>query len=138
MIISSYKMINMNLQEQTKRIKEMMGLNENVFLRRRINTEALDSIFNEELSQWISNVKEDMRGRNVRRSFSKQFDNGEVTPPVFAMMIHAVILRTIDAIHPELISGREDFPYDEIFQALIDRYSNQMEQAYNDNFGRLQ
>lgn len=62
----------------------------------------------------------------------------KLPPPVFANMIHAVISMTIDAIHPELFSGREDFSYniyDEIFQSLTDRYFNQMEQAYNDNFG---
>jgi len=118
----------MNLQENIDRIKEMMGINENVFLRRRINTEVLDSIFNEQLSYWISHVKEDMSRRNIEK----------LPPPVFANMIHAVISWVMDEIHPELISGREDFPYDEIFQSLTDRYYNQMEQAYNEHFGGLQ
>ncbi len=64
-------------RENIERIKEMMGLNENVFLRRRINTEVLDLIFNEQLSYWISNVK------GTRRS--------NLPPPVFANMIHVVI-----------------------------------------------
>ena len=115
----------MNLRENIDRIKEMMGLNENVFLRRRIPIKVLDDSFNESLSHWISNAQETIR-------------RGKLPPPVFANMIHAVISMTIDAIHPELISGREDFPYDEIFQSLTDRYFNQMEQAYNDNFGGLQ
>ena len=57
-------------------------------------------------------------------------------PPVFANMIHAVISMTIDAIHPELIKNKiiEEFSYDEVFQSLTDRYFNQMEQAYKDNF----
>ena len=103
-----------------------MGLNENVLFRRRINTEVLDLIFNEQLSYWISHVKEDMSKRN------------KTTPPAFANMIHTVISWIMDEIHPELISGREDFPYDEIFQSLTDRYSNQMEKAYNDNFGGVE
>ena len=111
----------MNLRENIDRIKEMMGLNESVFLKRRIPIQLLDDSFNESLSYWISSVKESMR-RN------------KLPPPVFANMIHAVISMTIDAIHPELISGREDFPYDEIFQSLTNRYFNQMEQAYKDNF----
>jgi hypothetical protein len=114
----------MNLQENIDRIKEMMGINESVFLKRRIPTKLLDDSFNESLSYWISHVKEDMRRRNIEK----------LPPPVFANMIHAVISMTIDTIHPELISGREDFPYDEIFQSLTNRYFNQMEQAYNDNF----
>jgi len=117
----------MNLQENIDRIKEVMGLNENIFFRRRINTEVLDSNFNEQLYQWISHVKEDMSRRNIEN----------LPPPVFGNMIHAVISWLMDEIHPELISGREDFPYDEIFQFLTDRYFNQMEQAYNDNFGGL-
>jgi hypothetical protein len=115
----------MNLQENIDRIKQMMGINESVFLKRRIPTKLLDDSFNESLSYWISNAKENMRR-------SKQ------PPPVFANMIHVVISMTIDEIHPELFSGREDFPfklYDEIFQVLTNRYFNQMEQAYNDNFG---
>ena len=116
----------MNLQEQTKRIKEMMGLNENVFLKRRIPLKVLDDSFRESLTHWISRKKEEMSKRNI--------NNAEINPPVFANMIHAVISMTIDAIHPELINDREEFPYDEIFQALIDRYFSQMEQAYNDNF----
>jgi len=111
----------MNLRENIDRIKQMMGLNENVFLRRRINLEVLDSIFNEQLSSWISHVKEPRRSN--------------LPTPAFANMIHAVISWTMDEIHPELISGREEFLYDEIFQSLTDRYFNQMEQAYNDNFG---
>ncbi len=111
----------MNLRENIDRIKDMMGINESVFLNRRIPIQLLDDSFNESLSYWISSVKESMR-RN------------KLPPPVFANMIHAVISMTIDAIHPELISGREDFPYDEIFQSLTDRYFNQMEQAYIDNF----
>lgn len=114
----------MNLRENIERIKEMMGINENVFVRRRIPMKVLDDSFNESLSYWISSVKESMR-RN------------KLPPPVFANMIHAVISMTIDTIHPELFSGREDFTYDtydEIFQSLTDRYFNQMEQAYIDNF----
>ena len=106
----------------------MMGLNENVFLKRRVTQKQLDDSFNESLSYWISHVKEDMRRRNIEK----------LPPPVFANMIHAVISMTIDEIHPELFSGSEDFPfklYDEIFQSLNNRYFNQMEQAYNDNFG---
>lgn len=104
------------------------NLNENIFFRRRINTEVLDSIFNEQLSYWISHVKKDMSRRNIEK----------LPPPGFAIMIHAVISWIMDEIHPELISGREDFPYDEIFQFLTNRYFNQMEQAYIDNFGGLQ
>lgn len=114
----------MNLRENIDRIKQMMGLNESAFLRRRIPPEVLDSIFNEQLSYWISHVKETMSRRNIEK----------LPPPVFANMIHAVISWTIDEIHPELIYDREEFPYDEIFQSLTDRYFNQMEQAYNDNF----
>jgi len=112
----------MNLRENIDRIKEVMGINESVFLKRRIPIKLSDDSFNESLSYWISNAKETMR-------------RGKLPPPVFANMIHAVISMTIDEIHPELISGREDFPYDEIFQSLTDRYFDQMEQAYNDNFG---
>ena len=111
----------MNLRENINRIKEVMGINESVFLKRRIPIKVLDVSFNESLSYWISNAKETMK-------------RGKLPPPVFANMIHAVISMTIDAIHPELISGREDFPYDGIFQSLTDRYFNQMEQAYKDNF----
>jgi len=114
----------MNLRENIDRIKEMMGINENVFLRRRINTQVLDEIFNEQLSYWISNVK------GTRRT--------NLPPPVFANMIHVVISWVMDEIHPALIASREDFPYDEIFQSLTDRYYNQMEQAYNELFGGLQ
>lgn len=115
----------MNLSENIKRLQSLMGLNESVFLKRRVTLKQLDDSFNESLSHWISHVKETMSRRNIEK----------LPPPVFANMIHAVISMTIDAIHPELISGREDFPYEEIFQSLTDRYFNQMEQAYNDNFG---
>jgi len=115
----------MNLRENIDRIKEMMGLNESAFLRRRIPPEVLDSIFNEQLSYWISHVKEDMSRRNMEN----------LPPPVFANMIHAVISWIMDEIHPELIYDREVFPYDEIFQSLTEKYMDQMEQAYNDNFG---
>jgi len=118
----------MNLRENIDRIKEIMGLNENVFFRRRINTEVLDSIFNEQLSQWISHVKEDMSRRNIEN----------LPPPVFGNMIHVVISWVMDEIHPELIHERESFPYDEIFQSLADRYYNLMKQAYKDNFGGVE
>jgi hypothetical protein len=121
----------MNLQENINRIKEVMGgINESVFLRRRIPTKLLDDSFNESLSYWITNVKETMRRQNLDK----------LPPPVFANMIHAVISMTIDEIHPELFSDREDFPYklyDEIFQSLTNRYFNQMEQAYNEHFPTL-
>jgi hypothetical protein len=114
----------MNLRENIDRIKEMMGLNESVFLKRRIPIQLLDDSFNESLSYWISSVKESMR-RN------------KLPPPVFANMIHAVISMTIMKSTLNLSLQVGDFTYnqyDEIFQSLTNRYFNQMEQAYNENF----
>jgi len=117
--------IFMNLQENIVRIKQMMGLNESVFLKRRVPLKQLDDSFNESLSYWISNTKE-----RIRR--------GDDRPANFGNMIHAVISMTIDEIHPELIADREDFPYDEVFNSLTEKYMDQMEQAYNDNFGGVE
>jgi len=101
----------------------MMGLNESVFLKRRVTPKQLDDSFNESLSYWISNTKARMR-----------YDD---RPANFGNMIHAVISMTIDEIHPELIADREDFPYDEVFDSLTEKYIDQMEQAYDDNFPPL-
>jgi len=111
----------MNLKENINRIKEMMGLNENGFLKRRVSLKQLDDSFNESLSYWILNTQE-----RIKR--------GDNRTPLLGNMIHAVISMTIDAIHPELIYDREEFPYEDIFHSLTDRYFNQMEQAYKDNF----
>lgn len=99
----------------------MMGLNENVYLKRRIPLRKINDSFNESLSYWILNTKE-----RIKR--------GDNRAPLLGNMIHAVISMTIDELHPELISDREDFPYEEIFQSLTEMYMDQMVQVYNDNF----
>lgn len=101
-----------------------MGLNESSFLKRRVTPKQLDDSFNESLSYWISHTKERMR-------------RGDDRPANFGNMIHAVISMTIDEIHPELIADRKDFPYDQVFNSLTEKYMDQMEDAYNHNFPPL-
>ena len=108
----------MNLQEQTNRIKQMMGIDESVFLKRRVSMNELSHAFKDALNY-------------ATLQLHSKKSRGESTPlPSFA---NSVISMTIDEIHPYLISDREEFPYNEVYQYLADTFKDQIISTYEMN-----
>jgi hypothetical protein len=107
----------MNLQEQISRIQEVMGVNESSFLRRRVDVNLLDDEFIRYLN-YITNY------------FLKKRDNGEEIE--FYDFKRRIIDGIMDNFHGELSNwGQNDFPYDEIYDFLLERYLPRIESRYN-------
>jgi hypothetical protein len=101
----------MNLQENIQRIKEVMGLKESKYLLRRIGIENINSAIEDGL-----------------KYESKRFtiDMGLTT------FIERVIDAAMDDLHPKLIWGREEFPYDEVYDFLMEKYLDKIVKIYNE------
>ena len=100
--------IKMNLQENIKRIQEMMGVNESSFLRRRIDITLIDIEFDHYLSYMSDNF------------LSRLNDGREIN---FDDFKRRIIDGLMDSYHGEFSSwGENEFPYDEIYDFLLERY----------------
>lgn len=108
----------MNLHEQTDRIKQMMGITESVFLKRRVSMNELSHAFDDALNYATLQLHSQKR-------------RGQSTP--LSTYASSVITMTIDEIHPQLISDRDGFPYDEVFQYLSDTFKDQIISTYEMN-----
>lgn len=108
----------MNLQEQTNRIKQMMGITESVFLKRRVSMNELSHAFKDALNY-------------ATLQLQSQKSRGQSIP--LSNYARAVISMIIDDIHPQLINHRDDFPYDEVFQYLADTFKDQIISTYEMN-----
>lgn len=98
----------MNLQEQVSRIKEMMGVNESSFLRRRVDITLMDIEFADYLNYMSDNF------------LSRLNDGMEVN---FDDFKRRIIDGLMDSYHGELSNwGENEFPYDEISDFLLERY----------------
>ena len=87
------------------------NIRESIFFRRRVDERLLDYEFIEVLDD-VSDV--------VR------------TPISLSSFKNRVISIFMDSYHGELSDyGRKDFPYDEVFQFLSDKYSEKIEERYN-------
>ena len=105
------------ITENIQRIKEMMGINESSFLRRRVDVNLLDDEFIRYLN-YITNY------------FLKKLDDGEEIE--FYDFKRRIIDGIMDNFHGELSNwGLDEFPYDEIYDFLLERYLPKIESRYN-------
>ena len=107
----------MNLQENIHRIQEVMGINESSFLRRRVDISSLDSDILDNL-----NYVTDIFLSNLRNGDEISFDHFK----------ERIITGIIDNYHGDLSNwGQDEFPSDEIYNFLLDRYLPKIESRYN-------
>ena len=107
----------MNLQENISRIKEMMGINESSFLRRRVDVNLLDDEFIRYLN-YITDI------------FLKKLDIEHHAN--FGDFKRRIIDGLMDSYHGELSNwGQNEFPYDEIYDFLLERYLPKIKERFN-------
>lgn len=103
-----------------KYVKEKLGLtdiNESSFLRRRVDINFLDDEFIDTLN-YVSDI------------FLREFRNGDEI--LFDHFKERIITGIIDNYHGDLSNwGRDEFPYDEIYDFLLERYLPKIESRYN-------
>jgi hypothetical protein len=105
----------MNLQEQTNRIKQMMGVNESNFFKRRLNSEEVDNEFNYSLD-YATNM------------FNHTLDVRYVSETDFKLIVMNVLM---NGFHPKLSNNDEDnYSYDEIQRFLFNHYESKIEDRY--------
>jgi hypothetical protein len=105
------------ITENIQRIREMMGINESSFLRRRVDVNLLDDEFIRYLN-YITNY------------FLKKLDDGEEIE--FYDFKRRIIDGLMDNFHDELSNwGLDEFQYDEIYDFLLERYLPKIESRYN-------
>ena len=107
----------MNLQENIQRIQEVMGINESSFLRRRVDVNLLDDEFIDTLN-YVSDI------------FLTKLDNGHHAN--FDDFKRRIIAGLMDTYHGELSNwGNNEFPYDEIYLYLLNRYLPKIKEKFN-------
>jgi hypothetical protein len=107
----------MNIQEQISRIQEVMGINESSFLRRRVDISSLDSDILDNI-----NYVTDIFLRELRDGNRMEFDDFK----------RRIINGIIDEYEGDLSNwGQDEFPFDEIYNFLLDRYLPKIESRYN-------
>ena len=103
-----------------KYVKEKLGLadiNESSFLRRRVDISLLDSELIDNL-----NYVTDIFLSNLRNGDEISFDHFK----------ERIITGIIDNYHGDLSNwGQDEFPYDQIYNFLLDRYLPKIESRYN-------
>ena len=103
-----------------KYVKEKLGLtdiNESSFLRRRVDVSTLDSDVLDNL-----NYVTDIFLSNLRNGDEISFDHFK----------ERIITGIIDNYHADLSDwGQNEFPYDEIYDFLLERYLPKIESRYN-------
>ena len=103
-----------------KYVKEKLGLtdiNESSFLRRRVDVSTLDSDVLDNL-----NYVTDIFLSNLRNGDEISFDHFK----------ERIITGIIDNYHGDLSNwGQDEFPYDEIYNFLLERYLPKIESRYN-------
>ena len=103
-----------------KYVKEKLGLtdiNESSFLRRRVDVSTLDNDILDNL-----NYVTDIFLSNLRNGDEISFDHFK----------ERIITGIIDNYHSDLSDwGQNEFPYDEIYNFLLDRYLPKIESRYN-------
>ena len=105
----------MNLQENIHRIKQMMGINESNFFKRRFNPEDINKEFNYSLD-YASNL------------FNYTLDVNYVNVEEFKIIVMNVLM---DGFHSKLSNSDEDnYPYDEIQSFLLNHYESEIENRY--------
>lgn len=106
----------MNLHEETNRIKQMMGIYENTFLKRRVSMRELSQAFEEALN-YATLQLQSQKSRGQSMSLGSFAGN--------------VISMTIDEIHPQLIADKHEFPYDEVYNFIAIEYQEPIITTYN-------
>ena len=103
-----------------KYVKEKLGLtdiNESSFLRRRVDVSTLDNDILDNL-----NYVTDIFLRGLKYGNRMEFDEFK----------RRIISGIIDDYHGDLSNwGQDEFPYDEIYNFLLDRYLPKIESRYN-------
>ena len=108
----------MNLQEQTNRIKQMMGIDESTFLKRRVPMNEFSHAFDDALNYAAIQLQsQKSRGQSMS----------------LGAFANSVISMTIDEIHPYLIANKEDFPYDEVYRYIANEFQEPIITMYNNN-----
>ena len=110
--------IVMRLNEDISRLKSLMGIDESAYMKRRVPMNELSHAFQDALNYATIQLH------------SKK-SRGESTP--LSNFANSVISMTIDDIHPYLISNREEFPYNEVYQYLVDTFKDQIILTYEMN-----
>ena len=105
------------LREETNfpiSIRKVMGLNESNYLLRRIDIENINSAIEDGLEY-----------------ASKRF----IIDMDLTTFIRYVIDVAMDDLHPKLIWGREEFPYDEVYDFLVEKYGDKIKEYYQHHCG---
>jgi hypothetical protein len=103
----------MNLQEQTNRIKQMMGINESIYLRRRIDNEVINELYYEVSSYVLEKIK--------------MFDIKTVSE--FKSVVIRNMLHSLETYLQD--SNQTDYQYEEIENFLSNQFSEDMEKKYH-------
>jgi hypothetical protein len=107
----------MNLQENIQRIKQMMGINESNFFKRRLNSEEINQEFNYSLD-YASNM------------FNHTLDIRYVNVEDFKLIVMNVLM---NGFHQKLSNNDEDYySYDEIQSFLLNHYESEIENRYKE------
>lgn len=101
----------MKLKEEISKIRSLIIINENVYLRRRVTPEQLNEFFEEALSYASRMIKNNTAPENY---------------PNLERFSNLVISLLMDEIHPYLIEDGEEFPYDDIMNFLKDKYQKRI------------
>ena len=110
--ISQYKDTLVNIHNP-----EMRGLNESSFLRRRVDITLIDIEFADYLN-YISDY------------FLSRLNDGEDV--IFDDFKRRIIEGLIDSYHGDLSNwGHHEFPYDEIYDFLLERYLPKIRERFN-------
>lgn len=108
----------MNLHEETNRIKQIMGIDESTYMKRRVPMNELSHAFKDSLNYAALQLQsQKSRGQSMS----------------LANFANSVISMTIDEIHPYLIANTEDFPYSEIYKFIADEFQEPIRTTYNNN-----
>ena len=105
----------MNLQEETNRIKQMMGINESNFFKRRLNSEEVDNEFNYSLN-YATNM------------FNYVLDIDNVNEEDFRRIVMNVLM---DGFHPKLSNfGQDNYSYNDVYSFLLNHYESEIDDRY--------
>jgi len=89
----------------------MIGLSESTFLKRRVNAEILEEAISDALNYAIFRF-----GEKYNRNLNQ--------------FINRVMSVLMDNLHPTLSWGDKEFPYDEIYEFLKEKYHDRIYNAY--------
>jgi len=110
---------NTGIENKTQELDKTEQIDESVYLRRRISASEIETAFRDAINYALIMFKRDPREKKVSL---EQFELN-----VLSLMM--------DEFHPKLIQDREEFPYDEIKDMLVDLFRDRINARYYSEFG---